>query len=1207
MEGNYFRNLAPVSKELGEGYKKALDFCISNDEVNNIAISGPYGAGKSSVLKSYKKHLSSDANLIEISLASFKSEGKLDENKIELSILQQLIYSVSSKDLPHSNFKRIKNIEKQFSKYIFLFFWAVVSLFCIFYFDKVLDYFFSEYSSLSFFSLSFFSLLFLVAFVGVGICFFIKELHSFIYSLSVSKISFSSLEIEGEKKDVSFLNKNIDEFIYFFECTATNIVVFEDLDRLGSDEIFVKLRELNYLVNNSYFVRERERKVKFIYALSDSVFCDTERTKFFDFILPVIPVVNSVSSYKEMSDRNNFLDENEKIDEDFLMDVSDFINDARLINNVFNEYYIYKKEIGMKGVSCENLFSILLYKNYFGDDFEKLHHGYGFFKTILESKDDLRNEIKLKITHEISDIESEILAIESEEIKSESELVNIYMFELLKSTGLDCKSIEIDNGRVDVSSVTSDEIIEHFVGLKRISYYSSNSYSVYRNNTSFSEIEKKIDSKYSFKERIDIIRKNKGSSKRSCLDSIEDLKSSLNLIYQKTLSDILNDFNQSLDDFLEKPLKDYSIKKDGENKRFMMLFRYLLINGYLEENYNFYISIFKERDNWTESDQEYYRIVKSREQPNYSFPLDNPAELLKRFNARDLSSPYLINISIFEFVFEDSDDRYFDSCVSLLKMEFESDYCQRFMSDFLFSSKSFRSILNDSFVYWPKYIDSVIGSDYSISHLYAIINNLYPSNYERIKSENFKNSLLFVFEDILSRGRISDDGLRFIKFLDLKIKSISSISDERVSSYLSMNLLFSIDFKNIEFTLLSNGVSREDVESSMYDSLSLVKFPLKKYINDNIETYVEHVMLLNDSNRYDSKESVLEIISNKKLSDTLAMEVIKHQNCSFDNIEEISEVFWETALSEEKVNPSWGDCYKSYISEKVNNDILISYMSKDWVVSRLQEIKFNIKSSDEDEKDKVTDFKRFLMKRDSLNNEVYFKLNKSLNVTWANFNSDLSLDKHLLLASGKLVDFNKSSYEKTGYDLNLRTEFIRQYSGQFEKNINDYIDTIDSTLALELMKSNDLIESFKLNVLRVLNIEIISSSKALVDLVLPLYVKLKREDMKGEIMAYLISSSSNFILAFDLYKTYFDLNEEADSIALLSNVVKKWKEKQVMSALELFSSPISLIANYGKRPSIPFSDINNRLVVALDEAKYVGKVDIKPTGIRVNTKKKRPE
>jgi len=1207
MEGNYFRDLAPVSKELGEGYKKALDFCIGNDEVNNIAISGPYGAGKSSVLKSYKKYFSSDFNLVEISLASFKNEEKLDENKIELSILQQLIYSASSKDLPHSNFKRMKNSDKQFSKYVFLFFWAVISSFCLFYFGETFDYFFGGYSSFSFFSISFLSLLFLVTFISIGMFYFIREVHSFIYGLSVSKISFSSLEIENGKKDISFLNKNIDEFMYFFECTGTNIVVFEDLDRLGSDEVFVKLRELNHLVNSSYFVKDRNRKVKFIYALSDSVFSSTERAKFFDFILPVIPIVNSVSSFREMVDRNSYLDDNEKIDEDFLMDVSDFINDARLINNVFNEYYIYKKEIGMKGISCENLFSILLYKNYFGDDFEKLHHGYGFFKTILEGKDNLRNEIKIKINHEISEIEGEILAIENEGVKSENELVNIYMFELLKCAGSDCKYIQINNRRVDVLSVTSNQITEHLVGLREINYYNYNGSGPYSSNTSFSEIEKNIDSKYSFKERIDIIRKNKESFKRSCLDSIETFKSSLNSIDQKTLSDILSDFNQSLDEFLEKPLKDFSIKTDGENRRFMMLFRYLLLNGYLEENYNFYISIFKERDNWTESDQEYYRIVKSREQPNYSFPLDNPAEVLKRFNARDLSSPYLINISIFEFVFENLDDRYFDICVSLLEKEFKSNYCQRFMKDFLFSSELFCSILNDSFVSWPKYIDSVIESEYSISHLYAIINKLYPSNYEKFKSEKFKKSLLFVFEDILSRGRISDDGLRFIKFLDLKINSISSISDKRVSSYLSSNLLFLIDFKNIEFTLLSNGVSKENLESSTFDSLSLVNFPLKKYINDNIEAYVEHVMLLNDSNRYDSKDSVLEIISNRNISDMLALEVIRHQNCLFDSIEEIKEFLWETALSEGKVNPSWVDCYKSYISEKVNNDILISYMSNDWVVSRLQEIKFDIKSSDEDEKEKILDFKQFLMMQDDLDNETYLKLNMGLNVVWSTFVPDLSTDKKLLLASNNLVEFNEGSYEKTNYNLDLRVAFITHNSDRFEENINDYIDTIDSILALELMKSNDLIESFKLSVLRVLNVEIISSSKALVDLILPLYVKLRREDMNGEIMAYLISSSSNFILAFDLYKIYFDLNEEADSIALLSNVVKKWKEKQVMSALELFSSPIGLIANYGKRPSIPFSDINNRLVVALDEAKYVGKVDIKPTGIRVNTKKKRPE
>ena len=63
------------------------------------------------------------------------------------------------------------------------------------------------------------------------------------------------------------------------------------LKLIGRDtEIFTKLRELNNLINGS---KQINRKVVFLYAIKDDMFQDKERTKFFDFIIPVIPVINS--------------------------------------------------------------------------------------------------------------------------------------------------------------------------------------------------------------------------------------------------------------------------------------------------------------------------------------------------------------------------------------------------------------------------------------------------------------------------------------------------------------------------------------------------------------------------------------------------------------------------------------------------------------------------------------------------------------------------------------------------------------------------------------------------------------------------------------------------------------------------------------------------------------------------------------------------
>lgn len=98
-------------------YRSVLNLArkLEEKDILNIALTGPYGSGKSSILRSlmkdYRKY-----KYLSISLATLKSplddkKNKIDidtmNNRIEYSILQQLIYKEKQETLYNSRLKRI--------------------------------------------------------------------------------------------------------------------------------------------------------------------------------------------------------------------------------------------------------------------------------------------------------------------------------------------------------------------------------------------------------------------------------------------------------------------------------------------------------------------------------------------------------------------------------------------------------------------------------------------------------------------------------------------------------------------------------------------------------------------------------------------------------------------------------------------------------------------------------------------------------------------------------------------------------------------------------------------------------------------------------------------------------------------------------------------------------------------------------------------
>ena len=175
--------------------------------------------------------------------------------KIEEGILKQLFYKVNYKRIPQSRYRKLHKI-KTFG--IGLWMVIAIAIACVLLFVFWPEKFATAVNKVFVageklrFSKNWTIALFGSFAVGcIG-------LFSYVFRFLLSKIKIKETKIPGvettieakDEKTSSVFDKHLDEIVYFFEETKYKVVFFEDLDRLEDPSIFVRLRELNTILNN---------------------------------------------------------------------------------------------------------------------------------------------------------------------------------------------------------------------------------------------------------------------------------------------------------------------------------------------------------------------------------------------------------------------------------------------------------------------------------------------------------------------------------------------------------------------------------------------------------------------------------------------------------------------------------------------------------------------------------------------------------------------------------------------------------------------------------------------------------------------------------------------------------------------------------------------------------------------------------------------
>ena len=905
--------------ELNEALSSA-----EKEHIRNIALTGPFGSGKSSVLITLREDFAKDYKFLPISLATLQaneednnignSDGESDEKerekrienlnrKIEYSILQQLIYREKTKTVPNSRFRKIVHLSKwELVKYPIA---VVLTLLCVL---IVFEPSFAKVDSIyDFFSWgNIWNTVFDFA-ASIWLLFALYKIARYVFkSYSNSKLNKLNLK-DGEIEVIennSIFNKHLDEILYFFQVTDYNVVIIEDLDRFGTPNIFLKLRELNQLINESKIVG---RHITFIYAIKDDIFKDEERTKFFDFITTVIPVINPSNSkdkLKSALEKNGCGDDG--ISDDDLSEMAFFIQDMRILTNIVNEYKQYRDklcETNNYRLNKTKLLGMIVYKNYFPQDFALLHRREGKVYCCISSKPNFIPRALKAIEKSEEELSGKEQIFRQDENLSKADLRRLFLFKLWNKYVPNLISIRIDKSYYSIEQIADDEAL--FVKLLSVNEITYRYYYGYNGTSSSSKAidYKQIDKEINYSERIELLENGVGYFQN------EHRHIQQEKIKVKSLR---------LKDLIQK-------YKLGETEEFKSLGLTPMMNvfirrGYLDEDYYDYISYFYE-GMVSSADRELLLSMKIEECKPYEYHIDKIENFVKELKDYMFESDAILNIDLLDYLASHS---IYSEMFEHVMIRLECDNAPlQFLSQYYSEGEQQREVFKHFIEYtnsWKNIINWGNGTEReNLIEAYLKFCPELGQEQQGWLNGNFRFLVEHCDNITLEQSLKLASTSCFVNLCD---------GSDDLTDYVIEHNCYEISLENM--LLITKHLHKDDKTISA-ENLNYTRIKTTEnesfvgYVRENISTAIQ---CFKDDNKDESSETLMFLLTNDHIPSDVKVTYLTGQHNHIDSFVRIEdEKMYDIAVESKIISPTWNNVSYYYDYNKGINEWLKSYIN----------------------------------------------------------------------------------------------------------------------------------------------------------------------------------------------------------------------------------------------------------------------------------------